>query len=51
MSPSKYVQEAVRNVGIYLEEDFGGQKLAKKVQAPWLMDYVSELNESPELPA
>jgi hypothetical protein len=32
MSSSKYVQEAVRNVELQLEKNYGGQKLKKEPQ-------------------
>ena len=47
-SPSKYVQEAVSNVESYLAKNYGGQKLKKKVTAPWPHEYYSETDESPE---
>ena len=49
MSPSKYVQDAVENAEVYLGKNFGGRKLARRANAPWPHDYVSELDESPEL--
>ena len=49
MSPSKYVQDSVWNAEIYLAENYGGQKLAKRATAPWPMDYSPELDESPKL--
>jgi len=49
-SSSKYVQEAVRNAEIYLGENFGGRKLAKKARAPWpTTEYSAELDVTPEL--
>ena len=49
LGPSKYVQEAVRNVEDYLAKNFGGRKLRKKVNAPWPHDYASATDESQEL--
>ena len=49
LSPSKYVQEAVRNAETYLAENFGGQKLPKRATAPMPTDYVAELDDTPEL--
>ena len=40
---SKYVQEAVCNVEIYLGEHFGDRPLPKRATSPWSTDYVSEL--------
>ena len=48
-SPSKYIQEAVRNVELYLDKNFGGRKLAKSARAPWPRDYYSELDTTAEL--
>ena len=48
-SPSKYVQEAVRNTEIFLGEKFGGQKLSKRATAPWPTNYAAELDTSKEL--
>jgi len=50
-SPSKYVQEAVRNLETYLEKQGKGIKLPKRAMAPWPNDYVSELDDTPELGA
>ena len=47
ISPSKYVQEAVRNVKEKLAKD--GRKLPKRVNAPMPRDYVPELDTSAEL--
>ena len=51
LSPSKYVQEAVRNVEEYLDKNFGGRKLTRKsVRSPWVnTDYSAETDDSPEL--
>ena len=48
-SPSKYVQDAVKNVGEYLAKNFDGRKFQKRVSGPWPTDYASELDETPEL--
>lgn len=49
MSPSKYVQEAVSNIEKHLNNKYEGRKLPKRATAPWRNDYVSELDETPEL--
>ena len=49
MSPSKYIQEAVKNVEKYLDENFDGRKLLKKVNTPFANDYAPELDMTPEL--
>lgn len=51
MSPSKYVQEAVRNAEVYLGKNFGGRKLPKRATAPWPRDYFAETDTTPELDA
>jgi hypothetical protein len=48
MSPTKYVQDAVRNVEEYLQQH-SLPKLKNKTRGPWLTDYVSELDVTPEL--
>jgi Reverse transcriptase (RNA-dependent DNA polymerase) len=48
MSPSKYVQDAVRNVEDYLSKN-GDRKLPGRCKAPWPTDYVCETDVSPEL--
>ena len=48
-SPSKYIQEAVKNVDNYLHTNCGGMKLAKRANAPFSRDYAPELDISPEL--
>ena len=50
-SPSKYVQEAVRNLETYLSRQGKGIQLPKRVTAPWPTEYVSELDDTPELGA
>jgi len=50
-SPSKYVQEAVRNLETHLDKQGKGIKLPKRTMAPWPNDYVSELDDMPELRA
>ena len=47
ISPSKYIQEAVRNIKGHLEKI--GRKLPKKASAPLPRDYVPELDTTPEL--
>ena len=49
MSPSKYVQDAVRNSEEYLGRNFGGQKLQKRASSPWPSEYTAELDSTPEL--
>jgi len=48
-SPSKYIQEAVKNVEKYLHIHCGGRKLAKRANAPFPRDYAPELDISTEL--
>ena len=43
-SPSKYIQEAVRNVEEYLHREHGGRKLAKRANAPFPRGYIPELD-------
>ena len=50
MSPSKYVQEAVRNIEAYLRDNIGGRKLGKcRGSAPFRPGYTPELDVTPEL--
>ena len=49
MSPSKYVQDAVRNSEEYLGRNFGGRKLQKRASSPWPSEYTAELDSTPEL--
>ena len=49
LSPSKYVQEAVKNVEKYLDEKMGGRKLPNRFRGLWPSDYRPELDDSPEL--
>jgi hypothetical protein len=50
MSPSKYIKDAVRNVEKALSKMDGGRRLLlTRCSAPWPRDYVSELDDSPEL--
>ena len=49
-SSSKYVQEVVRNVENYLETEFGGRKLPRKMgDIAWPTNYEAETDESDEL--
>ena len=48
-SPSKYVQEAVKNVESHLSKEKDGMKLDKRASAPFMRDYKPELDMSPEL--
>ena len=48
-SPSKYIQEVVKNVEKYLHINCGGMKLAKRANAPFPRNYAPELDISPEL--
>ena len=50
-SPSKYIQEAVKNVEDHLHKEYGGRKLAKRASAPFPRDYAPELDMSPVLDA
>ena len=47
ISPSKYIQEAVRNIREHLSQ--GGLRFPKKVSAPFPRDYIPELDITPEL--
>jgi hypothetical protein len=49
MSPSKYMQEAVKNVKNYLQEKEPGRPWLKKVPTPFSKDYRPEIDISPEL--
>jgi hypothetical protein len=49
LSPSKYVQEAVRNVEEYLNHEHNGRKLGKKWWIPMPPSYRPELDILPEL--
>jgi hypothetical protein len=49
LSPSKYVQEAVKNVEEYLDREHNGRKLGKKRSTPMPPSYRPELDISPEL--
>jgi hypothetical protein len=51
LSPSKYVQEAVRNVKEYLAKEYDGRLLDKRASTPYPTDYRPELDISPELGA
>jgi hypothetical protein len=51
ISPSKYVQEAVKNVEIYIAKTFNGRKLLKKAPTPFENDYRPEMDTTPELNA
>eukprot|EP00957_Ditylum_brightwellii_P045915 3483084-Ditylum_brightwellii.AAC.1 len=48
LSPSKCVQETVRNVDNHLQENYN-TSLPKKVRTPYHKDYRPELDLSPEL--
>jgi len=48
VSPSKYIQEAVRNVEAHLSKQ-GDRKLKKQARAPFPADYVPELDTTREL--
>jgi hypothetical protein len=48
MSPSKYIWDAVHNVEEYLSKN-GQQQLPTRCSAPWPHEYISELDETPEL--
>ena len=49
MSFSKYVQAVVRNVKDFIEKTYPGRSLLKHVTAPFLTDYVPELDVTPKL--
>ena len=49
MSFCKYVQEPIGNTVKYLDSNYPGWKLTKRATAPWLTDYISELDMTPEL--
>ncbi len=49
MSPSKYVQEAVKNVKNYLQEKEPGRPWPKHAATPFAKDYKPEIDLSPEL--
>ena len=49
MSPSKYVQEAVKNFQATLAEEMPGVRLPKYAQTPFARNYAPELDVSPEL--
>jgi hypothetical protein len=49
MSPSKYVQEAVKNVKNYLQEKEPGRPWLKKAPTPFSKDYRPEIDISPKL--
>ena len=48
-SPSKYVNEAVKNVESYLAKEYDGRTLKRKAGAPFIPGYRPELDLSPEL--
>ena len=48
ISASKYVQEAVRNCETFIKKNLPGG-MPKKAPGPWPTNYVSELDETPEL--
>ena len=51
LSPSKYVQEAVRNCDVHLKRNFDGQYALKgKAPNPFEVGYEPEMDVSPELP-
>ena len=50
MSPTRYVQEAVRNCIVHLLSNYGGRyRMPKKVDNPIKMGYDPELDTVPEL--
>jgi hypothetical protein len=52
MSPSKYVQEAVKNCEAYLETNYLGKwTLPKNAPNPFVMNYAPEMDVSPALDA
>ena len=51
MSPSKYAQEAIKNVKNYLQEKEPGHPWLKRTPTPFAKDYRPEVDLSPELGA
>ena len=52
MSPSKYVQEAVKNCEAYLEKNYLGRwTLPKNAPNPFTMNYTRKMDVSPALNA
>jgi hypothetical protein len=51
ISPSKYVQEAVKNVEAFIKKTFNGRTLIKKAPTPFENDYHPELDTTPVLNA
>jgi hypothetical protein len=49
ISPSKYIQEAVKSVEDFLDKNFNGRKLLKRAPTPFESDYAPELDTTPEL--
>ena len=49
LSPSKYVQEAVRNVKEYLQREYDGRTLIQRGSGAYVKDYRPELDISEEL--
>ena len=50
MSPTRCVQEAVRNCIVHLSSNYGGKyKMPKMAENPFTMSYDPELDTSPEL--
>src|SRR6476620_3784201 len=48
MSPSKYIQDTVRNTEQYLDKTFK-RKLPKRATSPWPTNYLAEMDTTPEL--
>jgi len=52
LSPSQYVQEAVKNVETHLMEQYDGRKLLRICGSElWPSGYITEMDESAELDA
>ena len=49
LSPSKYVQEAIRNVREHLKKEYDGRNLDKRASTAFAKDYRAELDVSEEL--
>ena len=49
-SSAKYMQEAVRNVEDYIERNLKGRNLKRNPTYSWPTNYMTEDDESPELP-
>ena len=48
-SPSKYVNDAIRNMENYLEKEMNGRRLPKRAPTPFENDYSPKLDTTEEL--